>query len=179
MVALILYFSAVMLLLAFLIMMSIYTLSLIYSSIMGSPYVATRKQRIEEILKEAGLKKGKTFVELGCGDGRIVRSAVKKYQVKGVGVDINPLLIQWAKILGKKDIQFKVENIFDTDLRKNDYIYLFLMPKLIEKLAIKMNKELKKGTVVISHGFPVKSWEKKLYKTLKRVPFPTYYYRVR
>ena len=175
--------------------MSVYTLSLIYSSLMGAPYVATRKKRIEEILKEAGLKKGKIFVEVGCGDGRIVRTAVKKYQVKGVGIDINPLLIIWARLLShsrldresdsrlrgndnKLDIIFKVENIFDTDLRKADYVYLFLMPKLIEKLALKINKELRKGTIVISHGFPIKRWKKKLFKTLERTPFPTYYYRV-
>jgi len=45
---------------------------------MGSPYVATRKKRIEEILKEVELKKGKLFIELGSGDGRIVRTAVSK-----------------------------------------------------------------------------------------------------
>lgn len=144
---------------------------------MGSPYVATRKKRIDEILKEANLKKGKIFVELGCGDGRIVRTAVKNYEVKGIGVDINPILIFYANILGKKNVLFKVENIFNTDLRKADYIYIFLMPKLIEKLSLKMDKEMKKGVIIISHGFPVKGWERKLFKTLKRVPFPTYYYR--
>ncbi|MFH0979330.1 MAG: SAM-dependent methyltransferase, partial [Candidatus Roizmanbacteria bacterium] len=113
------------------------------------------------------------------GDGRIVRTAVKHYEVKGVGIDINPLLIYWAKILGKNKAQFKVENIFDTDLKQADYVYIFLMPKLIEKLTLKMNKELKKGTIVISHAFPVKGWEIKLFKTLKRVPFPTYYYKIK
>ncbi|MFH0979739.1 MAG: class I SAM-dependent methyltransferase, partial [Candidatus Roizmanbacteria bacterium] len=113
MVYLILYLLLILLLLAFLIFMSVYTVFLIYSSAMGSPYVATSKKRIQEILKEANLKKGKIFVELGCGDGRIVRTAVKHYEVKGVGIDINPLLIYWAKILGKNKAQFKVENIFD------------------------------------------------------------------
>jgi len=187
MIYLIIYVFLILLLLLFLIIMSVYTLSLIYSSIMGSPYVATRKKRIEEILKEANLKKGKTFVELGCGDGRIVRTAVKHYQVKGVGIDINPLLIFWAKILTRLSfrsrrhvggkILFKTENIFATDLRKADYVYIFLMPKLIERLTLKMDKEVKKGTIVISHAFPVKGWEKKLIKTLKAIPFPTYYYK--
>lgn len=157
--------------------MSIYTLSLIYSSIKGSPYVATRNKRIIEILENAGLKKGKLFVELGSGDGRMVRTAVKEYDVLGIGVDVNPLLIFWAKILGHKNIDFKVENIFDTNLSKADYVYIFLMPKLIEELTLKMEKELKKGTIVISHGFPILTWKKKLFKTLKKVPFPTYYYR--
>lgn len=157
--------------------MSVYTLSLIYSSFKGSPYVATRRKRIEEILKEADLKKGKTFIELGSGDGRIIRTAVKLYGVKGIGIDINPLLVFWANLLGHKNIDFKVENIFDTDLTRADYVYIFLMPKLIEELEKKMDKELKKGTIVISHGFPIIGWEKKLYKKIEKIPFPTYYYR--
>ncbi len=158
--------------------MSVYTLSLIYSSAMGSPYVATRKKRIEEILEGAQLKKGKSFVELGCGDGRIVRTAVKLYKVKGTGIDINPLLIFWAKLLGKKGIDFKVKNIFDTDLTKADYVYIFLMPKLIKKLSIRMDNELKKGAIVISHGFDIEDWKKRLIKTKKTIPFPTYYYKI-
>ncbi len=171
------YLAIIFFILIFLIFMSLYTLFLIYSSFMGSPYVPTKSKKVLEILKHAHLKKGKLFVELGSGDGRIVRWAVKKYHVKGLGVDINPLLVFWSKILGGKNIEFKVENIFDTDLKKADYVYLFLMPKLIEKLVIKMKKELKKGAIVISHGFPIKGWEKKLYKKLNDNPFPTYYYK--
>ncbi len=159
--------------------MSVYTISLIYSSIKGSPYVATRKKRIEEILSMADLKKNKTFIELGSGDGRIVREAVNLYGVKGIGIDINPLLVFWAKLLGHRNIEFRVENIFDTDLTRADYVYIFLMPKLIEELSKKMDKELKKGTIVISHGFPIKNWEKKLYKKIEKIPFPTYYYRIK
>jgi len=143
--------------------------------------VATRKKRIEKILKEANLKKGKIFIELGCGDGRIVRTAVKKYGVKGIGVDINPILIFWARLLSLKDsstslgMTFRVENIFDTDLTKTDYVYIFLMPDLISKLIPKLKKELKKNCLIISHGFKVEGM--KLVKTLETRPFKTYYYR--
>lgn len=181
MLVFIIYLLVIFLLLFFLIGVTIYTLSLIGSSFAGSPYVPTRKKEIENILKEADLKKDKLFIELGCGDGRVLREAIKKYQVKGVGVDINPLLIFWARFLSSKikdKAVFKVENIFDTSLKKADYLYLFLMPKLIEKLTPKMEKELKKGAIIISHGFAVKAWSKKLYKKLDSNPFPTYYYRV-
>lgn len=171
------YLAIILFILVFLIFMSLYTLFLIYSSLMGSPYVPTKSKKVLEILKHAYLKKGKLFVELGSGDGRIVRWAVKKYHVKGLGVDINPLLVFWSKILGGKNIDFRVQNIFDVDLKNADYIYLFLMPKLIEKLALKMKKELKKGCIIISHGFPLKGWEKKLYKKLEDRPFSTYYYK--
>ncbi len=184
MLILILYLSAVLLLLLFLISMSVYTLSLIYSSMKGSPYVATRKQTTKEILKGVPLKKGKLFVELGSGDGRIVRTAARLYKIKGIGVDVNPLLVFWSGFLSRldgtrKDVAFYKKNIFETDLTKADYVYIFLMPKLIEELTVKMDKEVKKGATVISHGFPIKVWKNKLFKKVDRSPFPTYYYKVK
>lgn len=180
---LILYLILVFLLLIFLIFMSIYGLSLIYSSLMGSPYVATRNKVILDILKEVKFKRNGLFVELGSGDARIIRVAVKKYHLKGLAVDINGLINLWAKILSKfdktnKKIIYKTENIFDTDLTKADYLYLFLMPGLLKKLVPKFDKELKKETTIISHGFPIKEYEKKLIKQVNRRPFPTYYYRI-
>lgn len=161
--------------------MSVYGLSLIYSSLMGSPYVPTRSKVIFDILKEVKFKRNGLFVELGSGDARMVRAAVKKYHLKGLAVDINGLINLWAKILSKfdktnKSIIFKTENIFDTDLTKADYLYLFLMPDLLKKLIPKFDRELKKGAVVISHGFPIKEYESKLIQKVERRPFPTYYY---
>ena len=110
--------------------MSAYGLSLIYSSLMGSPYVPTRNKVVLDILKEVKFQKGKLFVELGSGDARMIRLAVKKYHLKGLAVDINGLINLWARILSKldktnKNIIFKTENIFDMDLTKADYLYLF------------------------------------------------------
>jgi len=150
---------------------------------MGSPYVPTRNKVIQDILKEIKFTKGQLFIELGSGDGRIIRTAVKKYHLKGLAVDINGLINLWAKILSKLDktnenIVFKTENIFATDLTKADYLYLFLMPDLLKKLVPKFDKELKKETIIISHGFPIKEYKSKLIKQVDRRPFPTYYYRI-
>ena len=162
--------------------MSIYGLSLIYSSLMGSPYVPTRNKVVLDILKEVKFQKGKLFVELGSGDARMIRIAVKKYHLKGLAVDINGLINLWAKILSKldktnKNIVFKTENIFDTNLAGADYLYLFLMPDLLKKLVPKFDQELKKGTIIISHGFPMHEYDKSLIKRVDRNPFPTYYYK--
>ena len=183
MLSLILYILAVFFLLIFLIFMSVYGLSLIFSSLMGSPYVPTHNQVILDILKEVKFRKGKLFVELGSGDARIIRMAVKKYRVNGLAVDINGLINLWAKTLVKfdktgKHIIFKTENIFKTDLTKTDYLYLFLMPGLLKKLVPKFDKELKKGTIIISHGFPINEYKRKMMKKVDRNPFPTYYYKL-
>src|SRR3989338_6227996 len=166
MIYLIFYLVALICLLIFLIFMSVYGLSLIYSSLMGAPYVPTKNKLALEILKEVKFKKNGLFVELGSGDGRIIRTAVKNHPIQGVAVDINGLLILWSKILSKLDethsrIDFVNKNILSINLTKADYVYLFLFPALIEKLIPRFNKELKKGTIIISHGFPVKEYEKK------------------
>lgn len=158
-----------------------YGVTLLFSSAMGAPYVPTSKKRIEEILREANLKKGQTFLELGSGDGRIVRTAVKKYGVTGIGIDINPALTFIARLYAKKDnlkdILFKTQSVFDVDLNKAHVIYLFLMPQLIMKLLPNLTK-LPSKTILISHGFKIEGWEKKLFKTLKTEPFSTFYYRI-
>ncbi len=182
MIALIAYLALVLVLLLFLVGISIYTLFLIYSSLMGSPYVPTKQKEAEIILAEACLKKGKYLVELGCGDGRILRTAAKKYRLRGTGIDVNPILILIARIKAHwqklKAIKFQTKNIFNTDIRQADYVYLFLMPNLIAKLKPKLEEELKPKSVVISHGFPIEGWKKVQFKKLDRRPFSTYYYRL-
>jgi hypothetical protein len=163
--------------------MSVYGFSLIVSSLMGAPYVPTKKKLALEILREVKFKKNGLFVELGSGDGRIIRTAIKNYPLKGIAVDINCLLIFWSKFLSKLDgtrnnINFVVKNILYADLTKADYLYLFLFPALIEKLLPKFNKELKKGTIIISHGFQIEKYKNKLFKKVDRNTFPTYYYKI-
>ncbi len=180
---LILYLILIFSLLIFLIFMSVYGLSMIFSSAMGAPYVPTKSKLALEILKEVRFKKNGLFVELGSGDGRIVRTAVKSYSVRGMAVDVNGLLIIWSKFLSKLDgtysqIDFENKNILKADLTKADYIYLFLFPALIKKLIPKFKKELKKGSIIISHGFEMFKYKNKLIKKVNRSPFPTYYYKI-
>jgi len=148
---------------------------------MGAPYVPTSKKNIHDILMKAGLKKGQSFLELGSGDGRIVREAVKKYGVTGTGIDINLLLIFLSRFLAThehlKNIEFKRENIFKTDFSQAHVIYFFLMPELIKKIAVRFDKEVKKGTLIISHGFKIIGWENKLIDQIDTQPFSTFFYR--
>ena len=160
---------------------TLYTISLIYSSFMGSPYVATKKNQVELILNTLQPKKGKIFYELGCGDARLLRKAVKDYGVLGFGFDVNPLLLWWASFLARKDglknIFFKRKNILNVNYQKVDYLYFFLLPELIVKLQKKLAKQLPKKAIVVSHGFPFLGWEKKLIKKIEDKPFPTYFYQ--
>ncbi len=168
--------------LLFLIGFSSFVLSLLWSSSKGAPYIPTKKKIIDSILKELNPKRGKIFYELGCGDGRVLRAAVFKYKVKGYGIDVNPFLIWFAKFLTSreslKNCTFAKQNIFGTNISKADYVYLFLMPDSLMKLVPKFKKELKKGAIIISHGFKIEEFKSKLIRTVPNVPFATYYYQM-
>lgn len=154
----------------------------IIGDLLGAPYVPTNIQMVREILKEADLKKDQLFIELGSGDGRVVRAAVNDYQVKGLGIEIHLLLVLYAKFVARvqnlNNIDFRVQNFFNTDLKDSDVLFLFLLPKTLKKLKAKIDDECKKGTLVITHGFKIEGWEKKLIKKIDRKLFPTYYYKL-
>lgn len=159
----------------------LYLLSLIYSSLKGAPYVPTKQKLIQNILDEANLKRGQRFLELGCGDGRVVRFAVKKYGAKGVGIDVNPLVLLLAQIKTRMEnilnISFLRQNVSDADVAEFDVVYLFLLPELLDKLTDKLEKETRDRVLIISHGFQIPSFKKYHIKTVMTDPFPTYYYK--
>lgn len=180
MLILVLYFTVLLLELFFAVGIFIWIASLVFSSFMGAPYVPTKKNELDAILSEANLKKGQKFIELGCGDGRMVKYAVEKFKTIGTGVDVNPVLILWSAFLSRKtkSLQLVNQNIYKTNLFPYDVIYVFLMPEMLEKLKKKFLDECKRGTLIISHGFRIPGWDAKIRKTLARKPFPTYFYKV-
>ncbi len=172
------------LVIALLISMALCALSVswLVASAHGAPYVPTRHNVVAQILKHAQLKKDQTFLELGCGDARIVRMAVERYRVRGIGVDITWLFLTWGKIKafiqGIKDIELIHQNIYHTNkIRDADVIYMFLMPEMLKKVVPKLEKEMKKDVLVISHGFTIPKWQDALVHSIHNKPFDTFYYR--
>ncbi len=182
MVATIAYLAILFFELLFSFSLAVYAISMLFSSLMGAPYVPTKQKELETILAYAKLKPNQLFIELGSGDGRVVRTAVKQYGVKGVGIDVNPVLNLWATIKAKRqkisNVSFISKNIFSYDYRDAQILYLFLMPELLLKLLPKLKAELSKKTLIISHGFPLIDWKPYLTHTINHQPFPTYFYRL-
>jgi len=183
MLGFLIYLTAVLAELLFFMSFSVYVISLIYSHLKGAPYVPTTRKEVDFIIRSYKMKRGDKFLDLGCGDGRVSQKAAQIYKVRALGIDVNPLLICWAKIQVKrkkiKNVEFIVENIFNIKLTPFDIIYIFLMPELIKKIIPKLERELKKTTIVISHGFKIDGYDNYLFKTINHKPFPTYFYRFR
>lgn len=161
---------------------AVYAVFLVYSWLKGAPYVATANEELNEIFEKAGLQRGMTFIELGCGDGRVVRSAVKRLGVKGIGIDINPILILIARSISyfKKieNITFIRENVLRSDLSKGDVIYIYLFPLLVQKLKNKILNGTKKPVTIIAHGFAIDYLKEYKYDEIKGKHFKTYYYKL-
>jgi len=161
----------------------LYIISLIFSWINGAPYVATSKKELDQILKSAKLKENDVFIELGCGDGRVLQKAAKDYGVTGWGIDINPILIWKANILKKikklDKISFTRGNVKTAGFKNADVLYIFLFPKLVNTLKNKILQDTKKGVLIIAHGFKIDFLTKMHVKTLQGRYFKTYFYRLK
>jgi SAM-dependent methyltransferase len=120
-------------------------------------FVPTPQEAVDKMLEVANIKKGERHYDLGCGDGRIVITAARKYGARAVGVDIDPERIEEAtanvKEAGVEDlVTIRHADIFQTDFSDADVVTLYLLPHLNVKLMPKL-AELKPGTRIISYEF--------------------------
>ena len=83
----------------------IFAWSMIVFSFFGPPAVPTPSKIIKEVLKEISPQKDDFFIDLGSGTGRVVKTVVREYGVKGLGVEINPLFVWWARLTAKIFVQ--------------------------------------------------------------------------
>lgn len=120
-------------------------------------YVPTPYDVVNKMLEMAEVKKGDVVYDLGCGDGRIVVTAAKKYGVKAVGFDIDPQRIKEAKENVRKNkvedlVRIEQKDIFTLDLSEATVVTLYLLPQLNVKLIPQLEK-LKPGSRIVSHDF--------------------------
>jgi ribosomal protein L11 methylase PrmA len=146
----------------------VWMVSLLVGDLSAATFIPTPTEHMDKALELLNMKPGGAFVDLGSGDGKLVIEAARKYQVQAVGYEISPLLVIYSRLMAKlRDVpnaKFSGKNFWKADLAKFDYIYCYLYPPAMKKLAPKLDKELKKGTVVISKAFEMKEWKDKLVK---------------
>ena len=121
-------------------------------------YVPTPQPVVEAMLELARVRPTDVVYDLGSGDGRIVITAARKYGARGVGVEMDPLLIKKARenaaaagVTGR--VRFVSGDLFATDLRPASVVTLYLLQSINERLRPKLVRELRPGARVVSHVF--------------------------
>jgi len=119
---------------------------------------------VEAMLKLAKVRPEDVVYDLGCGDGRIVIEAVKRYGARGVGIDIDPQRIKESRenaaAAGVTDrATFRNEDLFESDIRDATVVTLFLWGSVNIKLRPRLLNELKPGTRVVSHYWDMDEWK--------------------
>ncbi len=128
-----------------------------------APYVPTPHAVVETMLELAELSEDDVIIDLGCGDGRIVIAAARDYGARGIGIDIDPELIEKAKRLAKSSgvdhlVEFRVEDATRTSLATATVVSLFLTPGGNELIRPRLETELRPGARVITHNYTIPGW---------------------
>ena len=128
-----------------------------------APYVPSPQEVIDRMLEVAQARQGDTVVDLGCGDGRILITAVQKFKARAIGIEIDPkIAAQASDTILKLGLQNKARvvraDVFDADLSQADVVTLYLTTSFNEKLRPKFEKSLRPGTRVVSHDYGIRGW---------------------
>lgn len=148
--------------------------------IMGAPLVPSKPQIVSAMLDLVNLKKGELLYDLGSGDGRVLIAAAQR-GIQAKGIEINPFAVLLSLILAffngvGSRIGVKWGNYWSTPLSGADGVVVYGLPTIMPRLSLKLRKELKKGTPVVSNSFQIP--ELKLVKSVKMGFDTLYLYKV-
>lgn len=139
-------------------LVTVLLISLVWTNKRGAPWVPSSMSTVHKMLDLAEVKPDELVYDLGCGDGRVIITAVRRYQARAVGIELDPLRWLWCQalvtVLGFRDrISIHFGDIFNHDLSKADVVVCYLLPETNQKLQVKLLEELKPGTRVVSNTY--------------------------
>jgi SAM-dependent methyltransferase len=126
-------------------------------------FVPTRESVADDMLRMARVTSNDVIYDLGSGDGRILMLAAQKYGASGVGVEIDPKLVEKARSIARDGqvegrVRFINGDLFETDISPATVVTIYLSPSVNARLEPKLRAELRPGTRVVSHQFPIGRW---------------------
>lgn len=129
----------------------------------AGPYVPTPQVIVDRMLQFANVAASDYVIDLGSGDGRIVRTAARVIGASGFGVDIDGDLVERSNTAAKKEgvadrAKFFQQDVFKADLSKATVVTLYVLPAMMTNLRPKLLSELKPGTRIVSHDYHFQEW---------------------
>lgn len=154
---------------AILIALSLLTLKLAYvASVVlalpktgGAMFCITPQDKIRAVLDTLPMDSHTNVIDLGCGDGRFIAAAARRYHCRGTGYEINWTAFLLAKIRQTFSgglITIKRQDFWPVSLGDADIVFCYLFPDLMERLADKARAEMKPGAALVSCNFELPGW---------------------
>lgn len=133
-------------------------ISVSWTQVVGAPWLPTPRHRVRRMLQLAELKPDELIYDLGCGDGRVVIMAARRFGARAVGIELDPLRYAWCQalvmLLGLRGrVRIVYGNIFKQDLGQADVVTCYLLQSTNDRLEEKLIQEIKPGGRVVSHAF--------------------------
>ena len=130
----------------------------------GLPPVPTKPERIRKALKLVNLQPSEVLYDLGAGDGRVLLIAAREFGAKAVGIEVGPIqcALIWLRAVPSgfgDQIQIRWANFYKADLRDADVVFVYATSKEVLKLASHLEKQMKKGSRVVSISADFPEWE--------------------
>ncbi len=127
-------------------------------------YVPTPQEIVEQMLRLAEVTSKDILYDLGCGDGRIVVTAAKRYGIRAVGVDINPVRIAEARANARKHgvenrVQFILGDAKKADFSEATVVTMYLGADGNLRLTDQLRSQLRPGSRIVSRDFQIYGWE--------------------
>lgn len=132
-----------------------------------APFVPTPFPVVEMMLETAGVTADDVVYDIGCGDGRMVITAAKKYRARGVGIDIDAGLIEECRALAREAgvdglVRFVRMDGTKAHVREATVVALYLLPESLETLKPLFEKELRPGARIVSHDYRIPGWDERI-----------------
>jgi SAM-dependent methyltransferase len=127
------------------------------------PFVPSPMLVVERMLQLAEVRKDDVLYDLGSGDGRIVIEAAKKFGVRGIGVDLNPTLVEQARRRAAEEgvshlVEFRAADGLTVDISQATVVTLYMFKWFNNQMRPKLQR-LKPGSRVVAHDFDIDDWK--------------------
>lgn len=147
-----------------------HTINILFFPFKKAPYIPSFNRQLE-LMKQLDIKPNSTLVDLWCWDWKALRFFIKEHNIKlWEWFDINSYAIVKGKIINKikriNNINLYKKDFFKADLKKYDYIYLYLWDTQLKAMEDRIRKEKKEKTIIISNSF--KFTKHKPFNTIKK-----------
>ncbi len=129
-----------------------------------APFVPTPMPVVERMLEAAKVGPADVVYDIGCGDGRILITAARKYGARGVGVDLVPERIKEC-LAGAKEagveglVEFRLQDAMTLDVSAATVVTLYLLPESNALLRPRLEAQLRPGARVVSHNYTIEGWQ--------------------